>query len=173
MVVALDPGESVMVSLMRDVANRPGSDPLDSFAFTGQTGGAGDPFLYMGTSVLRPVLAPNVNYWLVASAPDSTFAEWKLSGPLVSGLHAESINEGLWGLRTDNALGAFRINGTLAAVPIPGTFFWASSAWVRPGGFSAAGRRSRVSGTLHHRCSPDTRPCHCCLSSCRPSTVPT
>jgi hypothetical protein len=107
------------LSVMSDVGGQPGA-VLESFSFINQMGFFGDydPPL-TGTSISHPLLTPGTNYWLIASAPDSsTTAAWNWSSPVVSGLHAGSENGGPWSVSTDTQ-GAFRINGALA-IPAPG-----------------------------------------------------
>ena len=107
------------VSVMTDAAGLPGA-VLESFSFTGQMGTFGDvnPLL-AGTSVAHPLLTPGTNYWLVATAPDITWAAWCRTSPVLSGPHAANMNGGPWTFAEDS-LEAFRINGTVAAVPVPG-----------------------------------------------------
>lgn len=106
------------VSLMDDVGGLPGA-VIESFSFSNQMGSFGDPKpLLVGTSVLRPLLTPDTDYWLIASAPDGTVAAWNESFPQVLGTIAWSYGGGeSWG--TDSfPMGAFRITGT--PIPAPG-----------------------------------------------------
>lgn len=107
------------VSVMTDVAGAPGL-VLESFSFTGQMGVFGNvnPLL-VGTSVTHPLLMPGTNYWLAASAPDPTWAAWNKALPMLIGPHASSAGGGPWSV-ADDSLEAFRINGMVAAVPVPG-----------------------------------------------------
>jgi hypothetical protein len=93
---------------------------LESFSFTGQLGPFGDvnPLL-VGTSVVHPLLTPGTNYWLAVSTPDITWAAWCKALPIINGPQAFSLDGGLWTVENDS-LEAFRINGTVAAVPVPG-----------------------------------------------------
>lgn len=109
----------VNVSVMTDAAGGPGA-VLESFSFTNQMGQFGfvNPLL-VGTSVVHPLLMPGTNYWLAASAPDPTWAAWNKASPMLIGAHAQSINGGPWNVVPDS-VETFRINGTVAAVPVPG-----------------------------------------------------
>jgi len=109
------------VSVMTDVAGAPGV-VLESFSFTNQMGQFGfvNPLL-VGTSVVHPLLTPGTNYWLVASAPDPTWAAWNKASPSIFGPHASSLGGGPWNLDAGfTESEAFRVNGTVAAVPVPG-----------------------------------------------------
>jgi len=114
----IDGTNQLNVSLMTDAAGQPGA-VIESFSFTDQMGGinSSNPLL-AGTSVLRPLLTPATNYWLIASAPDDTLAAWNESLPSVTGVFAWRIGAGAWTV-ADSSLSAFRINGT-PAVPVPG-----------------------------------------------------
>ena len=107
------------VSIMTDVAGAPGV-VLESFSFTNQMGqfGFANPLL-VGTSVAHPLLTPGTNYWLAASSPDPAWAAWNKASPMLIGPHAQSLGGGPWNVVPDSAE-AFRINGMVAAVPVPG-----------------------------------------------------
>jgi len=107
----------VNVSLMNDAAGLPAA-VLEAFSFTDQMGpfGSNNPPL-VGTSVAHPLLAPGMNYWLIASASNDTWAAWNLSSLGGAGQLARSTNGGEWST-SENPFAAFRINGTL--VPVPG-----------------------------------------------------
>jgi hypothetical protein len=123
------------VALMTDAAGQPGS-VIESFSFTDQMGNFGDNSpLLVGTSVLRPLLLPNTDYWLVALASDDTSASWNTSSPAVTGMHAFRLDAGSWIVGTTD-LDAFRIEGT-PVVPVPGALLLggiglALVGWVRP-----------------------------------------
>ena len=105
------------VWLMSDAAGEPGAI-IEAFNFTNLgTFGWNNPLL-VGTSVLRPVLTPGTNYWLIASAPNSdTWAGWNYSSTAVSGLRAGRQGAGSWSVSTDT-MAAFRVSGT--PIPAPG-----------------------------------------------------
>jgi hypothetical protein len=113
------------LSLMTDAAGVPGA-ALESFSFTGQMGpfGSYNPPM-VGTSVTHPTLTPGTNYWLVASVPDLTSAAWNKvywdkSTPPIIGTRAYNDNGGPWHVEED-FLDVFRVNGTVAVIPAPGT----------------------------------------------------
>jgi hypothetical protein len=111
----------VNVSVMTDAAGLPGA-VLESFSFTGQMGQFGfvNPLL-VGTSVVHPLLTPGTNYWLAAFAPDPTWAAWNKASPSIFGPRALSLGGGPWNLDAYSMESeAFRVNGTVAAVPVPG-----------------------------------------------------
>jgi hypothetical protein len=112
--------------LMADAGNRPGT-VLETFIFVGELGafGSANPLL-VGVSSLRPVLAPNTNYWLVAAAPADTQVVWHdAPTELWAGeslLLAGRSDEGdPWWIQYTSPPSAFRISGTVpdAATPIP------------------------------------------------------
>ena len=106
------------VWLMSDAAGEPGAI-IEAFNFVGLMGQSGhsNPLL-VGTSVLRPVLTPGTDYWLIASAPNSdTWAAWNFASPAVAGLHAWRQGAGAWSVST-NTMAAFRVSGT--PIPAPG-----------------------------------------------------
>ncbi len=120
--VALVSGTNELdVWLMSDAAGEPGGI-IEAFNFVGimKPFGQDNPLL-VGHSILHPVLSPGIDYWLVASAPDSdTVAGWNFSSPAVSGTVAQRSGTGLWAVASDGTLGAFRVSGT--PVPVPGVF---------------------------------------------------
>ena len=121
--IALAEGENQLtLALMTDAGNLPDT-VIESFSFVDQMGAFGNnnPPL-AGTSVLRPVLAPDTNYWLVASVPVNTGAAWNLSSPAVSGKVAnQSVENGGEWEYAETTLGAFRVNGVATTVvPAPG-----------------------------------------------------
>ena len=72
------------VSVMTDAAGLPGA-VLESFSFTDQLGSFGNANpLLVGTSIAHPLLTPGTNYWLVATAPDPTWAAWCKTFPLAN-----------------------------------------------------------------------------------------
>ena len=105
------------VWLMSDAAGEPGAI-IEAFNFTNLGRFGDDNPLLVGTSVLRPVLTPGTDYWLIASAPNSdTWAAWNDSSPAVSGSRAERQGAGQWSVSTDT-MAAFRVEGTV--IPAPG-----------------------------------------------------
>ena len=115
------------VWLMSDAAGEPGAI-IEAFNFVGLMGQSGhsNPLL-VGTSVLRPVLTPGTDYWLIASAPNSdTWAAWNWSLPAVAGLHAWRQGAGAWSVSPTgaNSMGAFRVQGTV--IPAPGAILLGS-----------------------------------------------
>ena len=122
------------VWLMDDVAGEPGSI-IEAFNFTDLGPFGNDNPLLIGNSILRPVLNPGTNYWLIASAPntDDTLAAWNRSSPGVQGLHGRYTNGSFTSL--NETMGAFRVQGTL--VPVPGAVLLGLL------GLSAAGMKLR------------------------------
>jgi hypothetical protein len=109
------------VFLMSDALGQPGGI-IETFTFTNTMGtfGLSNPLL-VGNSVLQPILNPNTNYWLIASAPNSdTWAAWNVSSPGINGIHASRQGTGSWTITTDTEMAAFRISGT--PIPAPGVF---------------------------------------------------
>jgi hypothetical protein len=109
------------VWLTSDAAGEPGT-LIEAFNFTNAMGpgGLNNPLL-VGNSMLRPVLSPGTNYWLVASAPNAdTLALWNLSSPPVQGLVLYRVDTGPWNVDPIDTLGAFRVEGT--PIPAPGVF---------------------------------------------------
>lgn len=119
----------------------PAGTVLEEFDFSGQMQAYSptNPPL-VGTSVLNPVLNPNVEYWLVASLPDyPAMAEWADSDPAVLG---RTLTRGTGipqPILDDSTLPAFRINGTVV-VPVPG----AAVLWCLGLGFVGWLRRRRA-----------------------------
>ena len=107
------------VWLMSDAVGEPGAI-IEAFNFVDAMGLFGlNNALLVGNSVLRPVLSPGTDYWLVASAPNSdTAGAWMWSSPEVRGTKAQRFGTGPWYPYTDRTLGAFRVEGTV--VPVPG-----------------------------------------------------
>jgi hypothetical protein len=109
------------VFLMNDASGEPGGI-IETFSFTNTMGtfGQSNPLL-VGNSVLQPILNPNTNYWLIASAPNSdTWAAWNFSSPGINGILASRQGTGAWIITTDTEMTAFRISGT--PIPAPGVF---------------------------------------------------
>ncbi len=113
------------VWLMSDAVTNGYGEPLaiiEAFNFVDAMGpwGQNNPLL-VGNSVLRPVLSPGTNYWLVASAPNSdTMTGWNLSSPRVLGTIAQRQGAGPWEV-FGMSLGAFRVEGTeVTVIPAPG-----------------------------------------------------
>jgi hypothetical protein len=106
------------VWLMSDVAGQPGAI-IEAFNFKGPTGLNSQ--IFVGTSVLKPVLNPGINYWLIASVPTPGMdAGWNSSLPTIFGTHAFKEGTGAWVIATDTPMAAFRISGT--PIPAPGVF---------------------------------------------------
>ena len=108
--------------LMSDAAGEPGAI-IEPFTFVDAMGPFGqDNPLLVGNSVLRPILNPGTDYWLIASAPNSdTWAAWNYSSPEVDGTRASRQGTGSWNGTTDTGMAAFRISGTpVSVVPAPG-----------------------------------------------------
>ena len=110
-------GNELDLWLMSDVGNQPGAI-IESFHFSGAMGifGQNNPLL-VANSVLNPVLNAGTNYWLVASVPDGDWAAWNLSSPEVRGYHGTRYGTGAWDIGSDDALGAFRVSGTVVPEP--------------------------------------------------------
>ncbi|MBN2315674.1 MAG: hypothetical protein JXM79_17230 [Sedimentisphaerales bacterium] len=109
------------VFLMSDLSGEPGGI-IETFSFTNAMGqfGYNNPLL-VGNSVLQPILNPNTNYWLIASAPNSDiWAVWNNSMPGINGTRASRQGIGAWVITTDAPMAAFRISGT--PIPAPGVF---------------------------------------------------
>ena len=104
------------VWLMTDAAGQPGAI-IEAFNFRGSTAPTGQ--ILVGNSILKPVLNPGVNYWLIASVPTGTDALWNLS-LTTSSTHASRQGTDPWAVSTVNESGAFRISGT--PIPVPGVF---------------------------------------------------
>ena len=114
------------VWLMSDAGGEP-SAIIEAFHFTNAMGpiAENNPLL-VGNSVLRPLLNPGTNYWLIASVPTGTWAAWNFSSPEVLGLHA-TRHPLTWYVYADRTLGAFRISGSpilapSVVIPAPGAF---------------------------------------------------
>ena len=77
------------------------------------------------------------------------------------GRAASSIDGGPWNVE-DDSLDAFRINGTVAAVPVPGACCWVLSGWAVSAVCGAAGPRSGVptSIVILQACASSRRPVH-------------
>ena len=104
--------------LMTDAAGQPGAI-IESFHFVDAMGPFAASPLVVGTSVVRPLLTPGTEYWLIASVPvDPTWAAWNISDPAVIGLRANREGAGPWWIGLGETMAAFRINGT--AIPAPG-----------------------------------------------------
>ncbi len=111
------------VWLMSDAAGEPGTI-IEAFNFVGAMGflGSNNPLL-VGASVLRPVLTPGTDYWLIASAPNNdTWAAWNLSSPALSGSRASREGADPWSVSTDT-MAAFRVTGS--PIPAPGAILLA------------------------------------------------
>jgi hypothetical protein len=106
------------VLLMSDAAGEPGA-PIESFNFVGAMGvdGLANPLL-VANSVLRPILSPGTDYWIVASVPSDTQAHWKFPSPLVMGTHAYRVGVGPWTVIPITDRAAFRVSGS--PIPAPG-----------------------------------------------------
>ena len=112
------------VWLMSDAAGEPGAI-IEAFNFTNLGPFEQNNTLLVGTSVLRPVLTPGTDYWLIASAPNSdTHAGWNISSPSVLGLRAIRQGAGPWWIGLGETMAAFRVEGTV--IPAPGAILLGS-----------------------------------------------
>jgi len=104
--------------LMSDSGGEPGVI-LESFHIDNlPTFTASNTALAIGNSTLHPLLSAGVQYWLIASADGDSFLSlnWNITGD--TGLASRDDN-GPWGVGPDATAGAFRVNGTLAALAVP------------------------------------------------------
>lgn len=104
------------VWLMTDAGGQPGAI-IEAFNFKGPTAALGQ--ILAGTSILKPVLNPSTNYWLIASVPTGTDAAWNFS-TTARGTHADRQDAGPWTIISGYESGAFRVSGT--PIPAPGVF---------------------------------------------------
>lgn len=109
------------VLLMTDAAGKPGI-LIEAFGFQDAMGPTGqENQLLVGNSVLHPILCPGVDYWLVASVPNTnTQAAWMKSSPAVAGTTAQRQGTESWTISPNEILGTFRVSGT--PLPAPGVF---------------------------------------------------
>ena len=117
----LDAPNLVELWLMSDVGGAPGS-VIESFSFTGVMGSFGNSNPPLSAiSLLQPELQAGVQYWIIASAPDTgTWAAWNQNDQGATGLLASRQSGGAWDIQSDLPQGAFRIQD--ADIPEPGTF---------------------------------------------------
>ncbi|OHB76316.1 MAG: hypothetical protein A2Z25_24220 [Planctomycetes bacterium RBG_16_55_9] len=109
------------VLLMTNAAGKPGVI-IEAFSFQDAMGPAGqeNPLL-VGNSVLHPILCPGIDYWLVASTPNTnTQAAWMKSSPAVTGTTTQKHGTEPWTISPNEILGAFHVSGT--PLPAPGVF---------------------------------------------------
>jgi len=105
--------------LMSDNSGVPGV-VVESFHFDNLPAAASAE-LVTGVSTLHPLLSPGLRYWLVASADPGAFLGMGWNNTGGTGLVSRD-NQGPWGFNPDAAAGAFRVLGTVAAVPEPQTY---------------------------------------------------
>lgn len=99
------------VSLMTDFYGKPGT-VIETITISGQMPilvGEGPYSPILGTSVLKPLLEPNTQYWLVASTPvPGTHVVWYANSVGQTGRALGQNNS--WLLLSNDATGVFRIN---------------------------------------------------------------
>jgi hypothetical protein len=112
------------VLLVSDASGEPGA-PIESFNLVGAMGadGLANPLL-VANSVLRPILSPGTDYWVVASVPSDTTALWKFPSPTVMGPHAYRVGAGSWNVIPTTDRAAFRVSGS--PIPTPGAILLGS-----------------------------------------------
>ncbi len=135
---------SVDIWLMTDAGGQPGVS-LESFGLHGMMGDIDqiNPLLFV-SSYSRPVLSPDTPYWLVMTAPETTWATWNWASPDVPGLFAYRVGEDPWSVWPFK-VAAFRIYGGESAASLPVTVPVPGAALLVVLGLSSAGwcRRAR------------------------------
>ena len=112
------PPNEINIRLWDDSSGLPG-DIIEEINVLDAMGPFGvDNPLVVVNSPGRPILEPDIDYWLTVSAPStSTHAGWNLS-PAEMGFYAYRQGTGSWTIPTEKyTMAAFRLNGTVVPVP--------------------------------------------------------
>ena len=108
----------LFISIDADSSGLPGAT-LESFTINNelpQVGTYSSGNLLLATSVIHPLLTAGSQYWVVLSAPDTTWAGWNfnstgVTGPLYQSNNGVPVNSGTL------TLGAMRITGNVVPEP--------------------------------------------------------